>query len=84
MSSVIRYPHVTEKAMNKMDFENKLQFVVDTEAGKDAIAGAIEDQFDVSVIDVNTMVTMKGEKKATVTLSEEDDAEEIASRIGVF
>ena len=84
MSSVLRYPHVTEKAMNKMDFENKLQFVVDAGAGKDEIAEAIEQQFDVSIVDVNTMVTMKGEKKATVTLSEEDDAEEIASRIGVF
>ena len=84
MSSVIRHPHVTEKAMNKMDFENKLQFVVDTQAEKDEIAGDIEDQFDVSIVDVNTMVTMDGEKKATVTLSEEDDAEEIASRIGVF
>jgi large subunit ribosomal protein L23 len=84
MSSVIRHPHVTEKAMNKMDFENKLQFVVDTQAEKDEIAGDIEDQFDVSIVDVNTMVTMDGDKKATVTLSEEDDAEEIASRIGVF
>ncbi|WP_299262655.1 50S ribosomal protein L23 [Halorientalis sp.] len=84
MSSVIHHPHVTEKAMNKMDFENKLQFVVDTQAEKDEIAGDIEDQFDVSIVDVNTMVTMDGEKKATVTLSEEDDAEEIASRIGVF
>ncbi|SDF07267.1 50S ribosomal protein L23 [Halorientalis regularis] len=84
MSSVLQYPHVTEKAMNKMDFENKLQFIVDTGAGKDEIAAAIEQQFDVSIVDVNTMVTMKGEKKATVTLSEEDDAEEIASRIGVF
>ena len=84
MSSVLRYPHVTEKAMNKMDFENKLQFVVDTGAGKAEIADAIAEQFDVTVVDVNTMVTMDGEKKATVTLSEEDDAEEIASRIGVF
>ncbi|AQL43545.1 50S ribosomal protein L23 [Halorientalis sp. IM1011] len=84
MSSIIRYPHVTEKAMNKMDFENKLQFVVDTGAGKGEIADAIAEQFDVTVVDVNTMVTMDGEKKATVTLSEEDDAEEIASRIGVF
>ena len=40
MSSVLRYPHVTEKAMNKMDFENKLQFVVDTGAGKGEIADA--------------------------------------------
>ena len=38
----------------------------------------------VAVVDVNTMVTPKGEKKATVQLSEDHDAQEIASRIGVF
>jgi len=27
---------------------------------------------------------MKGQKKATVRLSEEDDAQDVASRIGVF
>jgi large subunit ribosomal protein L23 len=27
---------------------------------------------------------MNGEKKATVRLSEDDDAQEVASRIGVF
>ena len=30
--SVIEYPWVTEKAMNQMDFDNKLQFVVDLDA----------------------------------------------------
>ena len=82
--SVLRHPHVTEKAMNKMDFENKLEFIVDSDASKDEIADAISSQFEVTVVNVNTMVTMKGNKKATVTLSPDDDAEEIASRIGVF
>jgi len=82
--SVLRHPHVTEKAMNKMDFQNKLEFTVDTNASKGEIADAVEQQFDVSVADVNTQVTMKGTKKATIKLSDEDDAEEIASRIGVF
>jgi len=82
--SVLRHPHVTEKSMDKMDFENKLEFVVDSEASKDDIAEAMAEQFDVGVTNVNTMVTMKGTKKATIRLSEEDDAEEIASRIGVF
>jgi large subunit ribosomal protein L23 len=82
--SVLKHPHVTEKAMNKMDFQNKLEFIVDEGADKDEIADAMEAQFDVTVVDVNTLVTMKGNKKATVTLSADDDAEEIASRIGVF
>jgi len=81
---ILKHPHVTEKAMNDMDFENKLQFVVHDEAHKPDIADAIETQFDVGVESVNTMLTMKGQKKAIVRLSEDDDAQEVASRIGVF
>jgi large subunit ribosomal protein L23 len=84
MSSVIEYPWVTEKAMNQMDFDNKLQFIVDLDASKPAIKEAIQNQFDIDVEKVNTQVTMKGKKKATVRLAEEDDAQEVASRIGVF
>ncbi len=80
----IKHPHVTEKAVDKMDFENKMQFVVDIDADKPEIADAIEQQFDVTVRSVTTMITPQGEKKATVQLSADDDAQEIASRIGVF
>lgn len=82
--SVIRHPLVTEKAMDEMDFENRLQFVVATDATKRQIAADIESQFDVAVEEVRTQVTPKGTKKATVTLDEDDDAQEVASRIGVF
>lgn len=84
MSDVIKHPLVTEKAMNLMDFENKLQFVVRDEATKPEIRSAVEARFDVTVATVNTQMTMDGVKKATVTLSDADDAGEVASRIGVF
>ena len=84
MSGVIEYPWVTETAMNEMDFQNKLQFIVDLDADKPTIKDEIEDQYEVSIEKINTQVTMKGTKKATVTLSEDDDAQEVASRIGVF
>ncbi len=80
----LKHPLVTEKAMNDMDFENKLQFVCLSEATKPEIADAIERQFDVTVDSVNTQNRMEGDKKATVTLSDDDDAQEVASRIGVF
>jgi large subunit ribosomal protein L23 len=83
-ADVIKFPLVTEKAMNDMDFENKLQFVVDDTAAKPDVRDAIETQFDVAVESVNTQITMKGQKKAVVRLSEDDDAQEVASRIGVF
>ena len=81
---VIKYPNVTEKAMNEMDFQNKLEFIVATDATKPEIKEALEAQFDIGIDDVNTQVTPQGEKKATVRLSEDDDAQEVASRIGVF
>jgi large subunit ribosomal protein L23 len=82
--SVIDHPLVTEKAMNQMDFDNKLVFVVHMDATKTEVRQEVAARYDVTVTDVNTQVTPKGRKKATVTLSEEDDAQEIASRIGVF
>ena len=84
MTQVIDYPLVTEKAMNAMDFENKLQFIVDMDATKTEIRDEVQTQYDVEVVDVNTMVTMNGTKKAIVTLGDEDDAQDVASRIGVF
>ena len=80
----LKHPLVTEKAMDEMDFENKLLFICDADAAKPEIREAVETQFDVVVDSVNTQGTMSGEKKATVLLSEDDDAQEVASRIGVF
>ena len=82
--SVIDHPLVTEKAMNQMDFDNKLVFVVDLDAHKPDIKSEVQERYDVTVTNVNTQVTMNGTKKATISLSEDDDAQEVASRIGVF
>ncbi|UIP01029.1 50S ribosomal protein L23 [Halobaculum sp. CBA1158] len=84
MSSVIEHPLVTEKAMDEMDFQNKLQFIVHIDATKPEIADAVAAQFDVGVESVWTQVTPQGKKKATVELDEDSDAQEVASRIGVF
>ena len=84
MTGVIEHPLVTEKAMDQMDFDNTLQFIVHIDADKPAIQDEIESRYDVTVEALNTMVTPQGEKKAIVRLNEEDDAQEIASRIGVF
>jgi len=84
MSGIIEHPLVTEKAMDQMDFDNKLQFIVHIDAEKGEIQGEIESRYDVTVESLNTLITPRGEKKAVVRLSEADDAQEIASRIGVF
>jgi large subunit ribosomal protein L23 len=80
----VKYPYVTEKAMNDMDYRNTLQFIVASDTTKPTIREEIAERFDVSVTNVRTQVTPQGAKKATVTLSDEDDAQDVASRIGVF
>ncbi|MCH2453855.1 MAG: 50S ribosomal protein L23 [Halobacteriales archaeon] len=82
--NVLLYPLITEKTMDSIDFENKLVFIVDLSASKPEIKQAVEDHYDVSVTKVNTQITMKGTKKATVQLSAEDDAQDVISRVGVF
>lgn len=84
MSRLLQYPLVTEKAMNDLDFENKLEFIVHIDATKPEIAEAAAERFAVEVVDVNTQVTPQGRKKATIELGPDDDAEEVISRIGVF
>lgn len=88
--SVIVRPLVTEKS-TALSGANKYIFEVDLRANKPQIKEAVETAFDVTVIEVNTMV-MKGKprgnrrfgrkvtygsdwKKAVVTLAAEDKIE---------
>jgi large subunit ribosomal protein L23 len=80
---VIYHPFVTEKAMNLMDKENKLVFVVRRTAGKHDIKKAVEKLFECKVVEVNTVITKKG-KRAIVKFHKDYKAEEIGMRIGVF
>ncbi|MFC7073847.1 50S ribosomal protein L23 [Halovenus rubra] len=84
MTSAIRHPHVTEKSVDKMDFQNKMVFICYSDAEKDEIISEVEEQFDVDTDGINTMITAQGEKKAEIQLTDDHDAQEIASRIGVF
>lgn len=82
--SIIKYPFITEKATLSMEKNNTLQFLVGREARKEQIKKAVEEMYNVKVVKVTTMLTPYGEKKALVTLSPENSAEEIASRLGIF
>lgn len=81
---VLKHPHVTEKSMDLMEFDNALQFVVAIDAEKAEIEEAIEDRYETDVEKINTQITMDGEKKATVRFVDPDAAEDIMSRVGVF
>ena len=82
--SIIIKPHVTEKTMNLIDMNNEITFVVNRKANKKQIKRAFEDLYEEKVERVNTHITPKGEKVAYIKLVEEEMAEELAVRLGVF
>ncbi len=76
---IIKYPLLSEKAMDAIDRENKLIFIVDAEANKEQIKKAIEELYDVKVERINTLNTIKGKKKAMVKLEKEHSAMDLAT-----
>ena len=82
--SIIIKPHVTEKTMNLIDLNNEITFVVRRSANKAQIKKAFEELYEEKVAKVNTHITTKGEKVAYIKLVEEEMAEELAVRLGVF
>ncbi|MEM5872075.1 MAG: 50S ribosomal protein L23 [Candidatus Aenigmatarchaeota archaeon] len=81
---ILSYPHLTEKSMNMIEKENKLVFIVNKKVSKNDIKEAVEKEFGVKVEDVQTQITMKGEKKAYVKLNKEYSAMDIASKLGMI
>lgn len=81
---VIEHPHMTEQAMDMVDEENKLVLIVDLDADKNQVEDAVQTLFDVTVKKVNTQITPQAEKKAYVRLSPEDDAMDVATKLGMM
>ncbi len=81
---IIKHPVTTEKAVRLMDMENKLVFAVNLKSNKLSIKKAVEDAFDVKVVNVNTYVTSRGEKRAYVQLSKNNPAIDIMTKLGLM
>lgn len=83
-SSIIKYPVSTEKSLKGAEFENKLVFVVDLKSKKSQIKKAVESYFNVKVKSVNTVITVKGVKKAYVTFDKSVVASDLATNMGMI
>lgn len=83
-SSIIFYPLVTEKAVNMIESQNKLCFVVAGSATKPAVKKTIEAMYGAKVDSVNIVRDMKGRKKAIVKINKKFKADEIAMKLGVI
>lgn len=81
---IVLHPWVTEKTMNRLDHENKIDFVVQRTATKPKVKWAVEKLFETQVATVRTRITMHGEKIATVRFADDVKAEDIAMRVGIF
>ena len=82
MTTVLRYPITTEKAIGMIELENKLVFVVDREATKGEIKAEIERTYKVKVGSVNTKITPHGIKHAYIRLKE-GKADDIAAQLKI-
>lgn len=82
--NIIKYPLSTEKSIRLMESENKLIFVVNKKATKNEIKKAIEEMFKVGVVEVNTLVSAEGEKRAYVRFSPKNPAIDIATQMGLM
>lgn len=81
---IIIRPVISETALEKIESENKLVFIVNRNSNKKMIKEAVEKLYDVKVEKVNTLILPNGKKKAYVKLSPEYSASEIATKLGVF
>ena len=82
--TIIKHPISTEKTVRLMEKDNKLVFMVARKATKEEIKQALEAQLKIKIIQVNTMISSKGKKKAYVTLSKETPAIDIATQLGLM
>ncbi|KAJ3424929.1 60S ribosomal protein L23A [Anaeramoeba flamelloides] len=80
--SILKFPHNTESTMKQIEDHNTLVFIVDIRANKYQISDAVKKMYNVTPIKVNSLIRPDGNKKAFVRLSKNDDAMEIADKIG--
>ncbi|MDE1820076.1 MAG: 50S ribosomal protein L23 [Euryarchaeota archaeon] len=80
---VLLHAYVTEKAMDEMERQNKLEFVVERRATRGDVKRAVEDLYKAKVAKVTIKVGRPG-KIATVRFTKDYSSEDIGSRAGVF
>jgi len=80
----IQYPVMTEVTSRILEAENKLVFIVSRNATKRDIKLAVEELYEVVVVNVNSTITPEGEKKAFVKLHPDYKAVDVAIKLGVL
>lgn len=81
---IIKYPTMTERSVYMIENENKLIFIVEREATKNQIAGAMKELYQVEAKEINTLIDRQGKKKAFIKLKEGFSASEVAIKLGIL
>ena len=81
---VLKYPLLTEKSVGAIEKDNKIVFIVEKNATKEEIKTEIEKSFKVKVKSVNTMISIKGQKKAYIKLMPEFKATDLATKLRII
>ena len=82
--SVIKNPLSSESAIKTIEDNNTLVFIVHKRANKQMIREACQALYKLKVKKVNTLNTPRGEKKAYVALTKDQDALDVANKIGIM
>ncbi len=79
--SVLMYPIATEKAINMIERNNVVTFMVDTRSNKTQIRKEFEDMFKVKVDKVNVEIEPRNRKRAYIRIRKEFKASDIALKL---
>ncbi len=82
--AILKYVLMTERAIQFVESQNKLVFIVRRSATKQEIISAAKAAFKSDVSQVQTLIDQKGRKKAFIKFSKEGEAGEIAIRLGII
>ena len=82
--AVIKHPLSSESAIKTIEDNNTLVFIVHKRASKPMIKRACKELYKINVKKINTLITPKGQKKAYVALTSDQDALDIANKIGIM
>tara|TARA_B110000503_G_scaffold133996_1_gene212352 strand:+ start:391 stop:669 length:279 start_codon:yes stop_codon:yes gene_type:complete len=82
--AVVKHPLSSESAIKTIEDDNTLVFIVHKKANKRMIKVSCQQLYNIKIKKINTLITPKGEKKAYVALSSDQDALDVANRIGIM
>jgi large subunit ribosomal protein L23 len=83
-NETVLYPLISEKAVNMIESENKIVFIVNKMANKPAIKKAVETLYSVKVSRINVLNDRKGRKSAIIRLNKAFKADDLATKLGVI